>query len=280
MPSDNELREQQESEHNDIFDRLIVHPEIRRVSEHGFKSRNYRNAIFDSYVQLEEMVKKKTNYPKSRGRELIGVALMHNIFDVNNPLLLWSSLKTQAERDELEGFKHIFAGAIQGIKNPLSHSVDNQDPWRALNQIILANYLAFIVDMAKYRSPTQKTEKFTEKASARANEEELAKIRDQIVTDLKKARKNLEGLFRSGGVDYLHRISALTTWNHYKSNLEKFYQEIFSDFLDVYGNIEKLNEIIKISLGTVNYSSPRFNPHKKLAYETVKKIDYLLEKLK
>ena len=100
------------------------------------------------------MIKKKTNYPRdNKGHESIGVGLMHQVFNSKNPLLLWNPLRTQADRDEIEGFRNIFAGAMQGIKNPLSHQVDNQDPWRALNHIILANYLAYLVVLGEYRSP-------------------------------------------------------------------------------------------------------------------------------
>ena len=266
----------QMSEHNEIFDSLITNPEIRLVSENSFKAHSFRTAVFDSYVKLEEMIKEKTNFPKdNKGRELIGVGLMHKVFDVKNPLLLWNPLRTQAERDEIEGFKYIFAGAMLGIKNPISHQVEYQDPWRALNHIILANYLAYLVDLGESKSPvnveTKKTSEILVDKSAK-NEKELSNVRDSILADLENNRVNLLGLFRSGGVDYLDHLFTLTTWNHYKNKFESYFPSIFGDVLEVYSNLETLNEVIKMSVGTVDYSVPRFKPHKLLALKTEEKI--------
>lgn len=111
------------------------------------------------------------------------------------------------------------------------------------------------------------------------NEEDLSNVRDSISTELENNRQNLVGLFSSGGRDYLDHMFTLTTWNHYRSKIELHYPTIFSDFLEVYSNLEKLNEVIKMSLGTVDYSDPRFRPHKQLALKTEEKIRAILENL-
>ena len=119
-------------------------------------------------------------------------------------------------------------------------------------------------------------EKFTHKASL--IEEESRRILKLFVTELKKNKLNLQGLFGSGGRDYLDKQSSLETWNIYKTKLEMFYQDI-GDFLNIYGNLEKLNQVIISSLGTADYSDPRFNPHRRLAKITERKIRILLEKI-
>ena len=131
------------------------------------------------------------------------------------------------------------------------------------------------------RPKSQQKPKPPEAASrARVKQEEaVSNVRDSISADLEKNRLNLVGLFSSGGRDYLDHTFTLTTWNHYKSKIELLYPTIFSDFLEVYSNLEKLNEVIKTSLGTVDYSDPKFISHKKLAWKTEEKIRSLLENL-
>lgn len=111
------------------------------------------------------------------------------------------------------------------------------------------------------------------------NEEDWSNVRDSISKELENNRRNLVGLFRSGGIDYLDHMYTVTTWNHYRSKIELIYPTIFSDFLEIYSNLEKLNEVIKMSVGTVDYSDPRFRPHKKLAFKTEEKIRALLKNL-
>jgi len=110
-------------------------------------------------------------------------------------------------------------------------------------------------------------------------EEESRRILKLFVTELKNNKINLQGLFLSGGRDYLDKRSSLETWNIYKTKLETFYHDI-GDFLNIYGNLEKLNQVIISSVGTVDYSDPRFKPHWQLAMITEGKIDTLLEKIK
>lgn len=131
------------------YDLLVTYSKIREVSEKFFKQGHYRNAVLDSYIALEELVKEKTNYPKRNGKELSGVSLMRHVFNVNNPILKWSQLKTQVEKDELIGFQNIMAGAMQGIRNPPGHSLAQNTPMRALKSIILCAWLAEIVDASE-----------------------------------------------------------------------------------------------------------------------------------
>lgn len=64
---------------------------------------------------------------------------MLEIFSVNNPVLKISDNITQTDKDEQEGFMHLFAGTIQGIRNPKGHDlIDLKDPYRSLE------YLGFI----------------------------------------------------------------------------------------------------------------------------------------
>jgi uncharacterized protein (TIGR02391 family) len=134
-----------------LFDDMVNHPLIKQASENHFKNEEYRTAVLDAMIRLEEMIKEKAKFPKdNRGKELSGVSLMHKVFDPDKPILSWCEGKRQIERDELEGYKHIFAGAIQGIRDPKAHAIFGIRPMRALKLLTLATLLAEIVDASKY----------------------------------------------------------------------------------------------------------------------------------
>jgi uncharacterized protein (TIGR02391 family) len=133
-----------------MFEQIITHPQIKEVSNFLFKTGNYRNAVLDAAIRLEVMIKEKTDYPKdNKGKELSGVSLMHKVFDSTNPILSWRKNETQIEKDELEGYKFIFAGTVLGIRDPKAHAIFEISPMRALKLLTLITLLAELVDASK-----------------------------------------------------------------------------------------------------------------------------------
>ena len=153
-----------------LFDNLITHPKINQASQKQFKNGEYRHAVLDAMISLEVMIKEKAKYPAdNKGKELSGVALMHKVFDSDNPILSWCKDTRQIDRDELEGYKHIFAGAMQGIRDPKAHAIFQISPMRALKLLTLATLLAELVDASEYveqnqRNDTTKSKEAKERA--------------------------------------------------------------------------------------------------------------------
>lgn len=148
-------------EYIQLYDKMINHNKIKKASEKLFKSCSYRNAVLDAFIIIENMVKEKAKYPKEKGSELSGRTLMRHVFNIKRPLLKWSNLETDSEKNELEGYSNIFAGAMQGIRNPKAHGVFEQTPMRALQLLILANLLAEIIDdsdLVNYHEPENQVE--------------------------------------------------------------------------------------------------------------------------
>ena len=136
---------------NKLYYDIITHPLIRQASEEHFKNEAYRNAVLDAMIRLEEMIKEKASFPRdNKGKELSGVALMHKVFDPDKPILNWCKGARQIERDELEGYKHIFAGAMLGIRDPKAHAIFRINPMRALKLLTLAVLLAELVDASRF----------------------------------------------------------------------------------------------------------------------------------
>lgn len=75
---------------------------------------------------------------------------MQHIFTPNNPVIQLNKLRDQSDLDEQEGFMHIFAGVMQGIRNPKGHEIISlKDPIRALEYLSLISLLFRRLDDSK-----------------------------------------------------------------------------------------------------------------------------------
>jgi uncharacterized protein (TIGR02391 family) len=111
--------------------------DIVSASRDLFGSAHYSIAVQEAFKALD-------NYVACRVGEktLSGMKLMREVFSKESPKLFWTSRSTQTEKDQHEGYQHIFAGAMQGIRNPVVHDFNwVEDPTEALELIVLAQHL-------------------------------------------------------------------------------------------------------------------------------------------
>jgi len=114
-----------------------LHPTIRRVAQQLFVDGHYASAILEAFKAVNSRV--KTYVPDSR---LDGKALMGQVFRLESPAVRLTPLRSVSERDEQEGFMHLFMGAMQGIRNPKAHDeVVQTDPIRTFEYLCLASLL-------------------------------------------------------------------------------------------------------------------------------------------
>ena len=119
------------------YEAVILEPIIRNVTKDLFASAFYNNAVQEAFKAVEQCVRDKSNTMDSSG-----TVLMRSVFNKSNPKLAWSARKTISERDEHEGYQHIFAGAMMGVRNPTAHEfdwIDNAET--ALDLIVFAQHL-------------------------------------------------------------------------------------------------------------------------------------------
>ena len=128
----------------DLFKRLALHPKIREVSEALFRDGYYAQAIFEAFKAVNNAVKAKSGLLDKDGQSLMAAA-----FSGNPPPLALNAMRTQSERDEQDGFKFLFMGAMAGIRNPKAHeTIKQDDPYRTLHYLALASLLMARVDEA------------------------------------------------------------------------------------------------------------------------------------
>jgi uncharacterized protein (TIGR02391 family) len=114
----------------------VVEPEIVGVTRDLFLSGFYGHAVGEAFKVVDKLVASKS------GLSDAGVKLMRKAFNESNPVLVWSTRSNQSERDEHEGYGHIFAGAMLGIRNPTSHEINwIDDADNALDLIVFAQHL-------------------------------------------------------------------------------------------------------------------------------------------
>lgn len=123
-----------------------IHPLIYQVSEERFHGGFYADAVEATLKEVNSRVKRL--YKKYRGEEKDGQDLMRKAFTASNPLLVFEGIDTESGRNVQEGYMQIFAGAMQGIRNPKAHenmSISRED---AVKRLILASLLMDKIDEA------------------------------------------------------------------------------------------------------------------------------------
>jgi uncharacterized protein (TIGR02391 family) len=121
---------------NLLFDKMQFHPKVVETSKSLFETGHYAQAIFEAFKAINNFVKEKT------GQSLDGRDLMAKVFREQDPLIKLNKLKTRSERDEQEGFKFLFMGAMVGIRNPKAHDdIAQMDPFRTLEYLGFASLL-------------------------------------------------------------------------------------------------------------------------------------------
>lgn len=122
----------------------IMHPTILQVSKSRFCSGWYADAVEAAYKEVNAQVKKL--YVSYNKEELDGAKLMLNAFKKDNPIIRLTDLQSQSDKDVQDGYMHMFAGAMLGIRNPKAHANENISKEDALRKLAFASMLMFKLD--------------------------------------------------------------------------------------------------------------------------------------
>ena len=119
------------------FDDLVTDPDLRAACRSLYDGGHYARAVEEAFKFLNNAVKGRSGDPARDGFQL-----MLNTFSETQPVLRLNRLRTISERDEQKGYGFIFAGAMQGIRNPRAHEHELRDePDAALEMLVMANHL-------------------------------------------------------------------------------------------------------------------------------------------
>jgi uncharacterized protein (TIGR02391 family) len=114
----------------------VLHPEILIVAEQLFKDGHRAAAVFEAAKALNNRVKKMS------GLSGDGMGLMGNAFKDEQPVLVLADLTTQTSKDIQAGYRFLFMGSQQAIRNPAAHEqFGEMDDDEALELLGLASHL-------------------------------------------------------------------------------------------------------------------------------------------
>jgi uncharacterized protein (TIGR02391 family) len=128
------------------FEAWGVHLDLPAGVRKLFDNGHYAQATLEAFKFLDEEVQRIS------GTSDYGMSLMMRAFGGNSPPLKLNAGSSASEKNEQEGFKFLFAGAMLGIRNRRGHTsgiVD--DPDICLDHLSLASMLLRRLDEAGLR---------------------------------------------------------------------------------------------------------------------------------
>ena len=127
-----------------------LHSDVTAAASDLFVDGHYSQAVFESLKALEQRGRDQS------GLDASGRDLMTKAFSGNPPPIDVSIEEGQSGRDEQEGLRFVFMGAVQGIRNPKGHALVKQDdPQRALEYLGLVSVLFRRLDDARKKTTNE-----------------------------------------------------------------------------------------------------------------------------
>ena len=123
-----------------------IHPRIERVVRDKFNHGFYADAVESAFKEVNHRVKQI--YANQRGEEKDGQDLMRSTFSPKDPVLTFEALVSTSAKNVQEGYMQIFAGAMQGIRNPKAHENQTISEASAVKRLVLASLLMDKIDEA------------------------------------------------------------------------------------------------------------------------------------
>jgi len=118
------------------FDERNIHPDVEKVSRKLFDDGHYSQSTFEAYKYLDKKVQELSKCKES------GYKLMMQAFSETSPLIKLTPLASISEKDEQQGYKFIFSGAVLAIRNPRGHEYGlKETPDKCLDHLSLASLL-------------------------------------------------------------------------------------------------------------------------------------------
>ena len=125
-----------------IFDAMQFHPKVIEASKSLFETGNYASAILEAFKAVNIFVKAKSGLFPNELRGINDKKLMAKVFNEKAPLIELNELVSDTDVNEQEGFKFLFMGAMEGIRNPKAKgNIIQKDPFITLEYLGFASLL-------------------------------------------------------------------------------------------------------------------------------------------
>lgn len=123
-----------------------VHPRLIELTRALFDDAYYAQASFEALKFVNNEVQRIAKVADKNG-----VGLMMSVFGGTAPAIQLTAMKTRSEKDEQEGFKLLFAGAMAALRNPRGHEhALKDDVDTCLDHLCFASLLLRRLEAAGY----------------------------------------------------------------------------------------------------------------------------------
>jgi uncharacterized protein (TIGR02391 family) len=123
-----------------------IHPAIVSLCKRKFEDTHFADSVETAMKAVNQRV--KVHFKNETGKEVDGTPLMQQAFSPNDPKIELADLNTISGKDEQLGYMNIYAGAMQGIRNPKAHANLEIDSKRAIHLLFLSSLLMYRLDDA------------------------------------------------------------------------------------------------------------------------------------
>jgi uncharacterized protein (TIGR02391 family) len=124
-----------------------LHADVREVADRYLESGHPEVAIFEAFKAVNNRVKAMT------GLDLDGSKLMSRTFAESDSRIVLADLSTKTGQDIQAGYRFLFMGAAQGIRNPDAHErFEALDAEEALETLAFASMLMRRLDDAQIQT--------------------------------------------------------------------------------------------------------------------------------
>lgn len=136
-----------------LFDYFPFHPRIREVARDHFINQKHVAAVFEATKALNELIQNVSSVNDKNEAELVQVA-MKQISDPSKLRIRFNDfLDEDSGKSEQAGLAAICEGIFRAFRNPKGHKPEDHplvelEPYEALQQLIVINYMMIRVERA------------------------------------------------------------------------------------------------------------------------------------
>jgi uncharacterized protein (TIGR02391 family) len=122
----------------------LLHPRITTLARGRVEAGHYADAVEVALKEVNSRV--KTAFLAAGRDEKDGADLMFAAFGGTQPTIRFGPLNSDTGKNIQEGYTKIFAGAMQGVRNPKAHENITLDTVRTWHLLALASLLMYKLD--------------------------------------------------------------------------------------------------------------------------------------
>lgn len=136
-----------------LFDYFPFHPRIRQVARDHFVNKKYATAVFEATKVLNELIQEVSGVKDKSEAELVQ-STMKQISDPSKLKIRFNDcLDEDSGRNEQAGLAAVCEGIFKAFRNPKGHKPEvhplvQLDPYEALQQLVIINYMTVRVERA------------------------------------------------------------------------------------------------------------------------------------